>query len=151
MPAGHYPVQKVSTAVIGFESDPDPGPDPCPVLPVRPAHPKVELRDGSLRLRGLAVKKNGAKPCVKRVRAIVSARVTFRKGGRKVTRVVRSGKALKLRPAGSACRVTGAIRLKGRLAGAKKVTLQMVGKRLKKSKRTVRAKSTVAVQGGKLR
>lgn len=150
MPTGHYPIQTVPSSVIGFEPDPVPVPEPGPAPPRRPAHPKIELRDGTVRLRGLGLRKTNSRPCVRQVRATVTGRVTFRHKRRKVSRTLKTGKRLNLAPAGANCAVKGAIRLRGRLATAKKVTVKFTGNRLKPARRTVRARTTVGIRNGRL-
>lgn len=149
MPTGHYPVQRIPTAVIGF--GPVAEPVPVPIAPGRPKQPLVELRDGKMRLRGLAVKKKGSHACPRKVQVIVSGKVALRKNGRKVAKTMKSMKSLKLKRQGATCRLVGVVKLKGRLARLKKVKLQVTGKGLKPIKRTVKAVWTAAIQGRKLK
>lgn len=138
MPAGHYPVQVEPTPVTGFEP------------PTRPAHPRIELRDGRLWLRSLPLKTKGAKPCPKRVRALMFQKVKVKSRRGKKKRKVRVIKRLKT-TGGNPCLVSGAMKARGALRKVGKVRLKLTGNGLKPQNRQVKARHTVKVSGAKLR
>ncbi|MGE4426404.1 MAG: RCC1 domain-containing protein [Solirubrobacteraceae bacterium] len=172
MPTGHYALQTVPTTVVGFAAvtppvvpvapewpvaGPAPGPGagtgpvvtpvPQPTPPRRPSAPVAELRDGRLALRALTVRRAAkVKTCPRTARAAISGRVAVRSGGRTVNRTVRMTRSIRLTRTATACRTTATIRITGRLAKARKVTLTITGKGIRTTRRTLTARTSVALR-----
>ncbi|MCK9249732.1 MAG: hypothetical protein M0P31_12270 [Solirubrobacteraceae bacterium] len=176
MPTGHHPLQTTPTTVVGFAAVtppdvpvtpgwPTPGPAPGlgggpgagtgpvvtpvpqPTAPRRPSAPVAELRDGRLALRALTVRRAAkVKACPRTARAAISGRVAVRSGGRTVTRTVRTTRSIRLTRTATACRTTATIRITGRLAKARKVTLTITGKGIRTTRRTLTARASVALR-----
>lgn len=163
MPAGHYPLQRTPSYVVGFappvppspqpppDTTPPPTPGPVPPTPptttralTRPKLPTVELRDGTLSLRGLTLKRaKGTTACPKTAKATVTGRV-----GRRTLRTVAT---VRLAKSKTSCRTTARVKLRGRLADAQRVTLTIASRGLATSRRAVTARFTTRLQAAAIR
>ena len=103
---------------------PVPTPTPAPRPPAGPVGP-IELRSTTLRLTALTIDRRAGRRCP------ATVEVTVRAGGLKSARSLRASASKK------GCVVTGAIKLKGRLARATKVSVTITGTGVKTVKQTV--------------
>lgn len=136
-----------AAATVGIAPAPvAPLPPVPPVPPVRPREPTLELRDGTLRLRSLAVKRaKKAKTCPTRARLTISTRVRVRSGKRTVTRTISSNRNVTVKKSGTGCRVTTTVKLKGHQARAGRATVTLRSSALTGLKRTIPARKTLSV------
>lgn len=118
----------------------------APAAPTRPRHPALELRDGTLRLRNVPLKRTKtAKACPKHARVTMTARIRVRSGKRTIPNTVVVNRNVALKKAGASCGASTSIKLNGRLARAGRVTVTLRGTGLTLLKRTLTAQRTLSV------